>query len=78
VRREPTCAAATWDMRQDARYEAIEFSERDWPDQHVSSVTASARRACPCFAQQMLATDVGKADRKTRLITARIMRDAGL
>jgi hypothetical protein len=73
---ELTCGAnrcAVWrpDVCQDARYRAIEFSERDWPGQHVSSVTASARRACPCFAQQMLATDVGKVDRNTRWITAR-------
>lgn len=67
----------TWQVCQDAAYEAIEWPEDDWSQRRRAEVAASARRAALCFSQQMLA-DEPKVPRSGRRILARIIQEAGL
>lgn len=69
---------ATWDASQDAGYTAIEFPELDWSDDLREAVTSGARRACLCFAQQMLAMDALVVPRSSRRIMKRILQAAGI
>jgi len=69
----------TWQACQDAGYAAIEFPEGDWPPGELrEAVTAGARRACMCYAQQMLAADERLVPRSGRRILKRIIQAAGL
>lgn len=68
----------TWEVCQDAGYDVIEFPEEDCPEGIRSQVTAGARRACLCFAQQMLAADEGMVPRTARRVLARILQESGL
>ena len=44
-------------MCLDAAYELVEFPEPDEPVGTAAAVSASAHRACLCFAQQMVDRD---------------------
>jgi hypothetical protein len=68
----------TWEVSQDAGYELIEFPENEWTPELRESVTDSARRACLCFAQQMLAGDTRKVPRTVRRVLRRVLEQAGL
>jgi Helicase HerA, central domain len=68
----------TWEVSQDAGYELIEFPEDEWTPELRERVTDSARRACLCFAQQMLAGDTRKVPRTVRRVLARVLAEAGL
>ena len=68
----------TWEVCQDAGYELVEFPENDAPDKLKTQLTASARRACLCFEQQMLADDRRKVPRTARRVLARVLAEAGL
>jgi hypothetical protein len=67
----------TWDTCQDGGYELIEFPEDDWPDERRVTVSTAARRACLCFAQQMLVDDTRKIPRTARRVMIRILDEAG-
>jgi DNA helicase HerA-like ATPase len=69
-------AAATWGVCQDAGFEAIEFPEPSWEEELQIEVTDAARRACLCFAQQMLAADPRAVARSVRLATRELQEEA--
>ena len=75
VLREDKRRIGTWQACQDAGYEAIEWPEDDWPAAQRDRVAAAARRACLCYAQQMLAQEA-KLPRSGRRILARILAEA--
>jgi hypothetical protein len=68
----------TWEVCLDAAYELVEFPDPDEPVEAGAAVAASARRACLCFAQQMLAQDRTAVPRTARRILARVLREAGV
>ena len=62
-----------WVVCQDAGYQAIEFPEEDLPGDLREPVSASARRASLCFAQQMLASNPASLPRTNGRIFKRIL-----
>jgi hypothetical protein len=67
----------TWDVCQDAGYDLIEFPDEEIPEPARSAVDKSARRACLCFEQQMLAVDQLKVPRTARRILAKVLSAGG-
>src|SRR5712691_2547903 len=63
----------TWDVCQDAGYDLVEFPDEDIPEAARAAADKSARRACLCFEQQMLAADQLKVPRTTRRILAKVL-----
>src|SRR5262249_34894787 len=60
----------TWLVCQDAGYDLVEFPDEEIGEPARSTVDKSARRACLCFEQQMLAADPLKVPRTMRRILA--------
>ncbi len=69
---------ATWEVCQDAAYELIEFPDEVTPPELLPVILKSARQACMCFEQQMLAEDYRKVPRTVRRILARTFTEAGM
>jgi hypothetical protein len=67
----------TWDVCQDAGYDLVEFPDEEIPEPARAAVDKSARQACLCFEQQMLAADPLKVPRTARRILARVLSAAG-
>ncbi len=67
----------TWDVCQDAGYDLVEFPDEDIPEAARAAADKSARRACLCFEQQMLAADQLKVPRTTRRILAKVLSAGG-
>ena len=69
---------ATWEVCQDAAFEAIEFPEQDQSEESRERLDIAARRACLCFEQQMLAADDRKVPRTSRRILDRVITESGI
>ncbi|HYU75630.1 MAG TPA: ATP-binding protein, partial [Ktedonobacteraceae bacterium] len=66
-----------WEVAQNAGYDLIEFPEINWTDEALTQrVGNAARRACLCFAQQMLSGDESKIPRTNRIILMKLQREA--
>jgi len=71
-------APARWKTAQDAAFEAIEFPGEDWASEPKQRVSASARRASLCFAQQVVTSDENRLPHTTSRTLDRILRQAGV
>lgn len=77
ARSEDNTRRETWNVCQDAGYDLVEFPDEEIPEPARSAVDKSARRACLCFEQQMLATDQLKVPRTMRRILAKVLSAGG-
>lgn len=76
-RSEGNTRRETWDVCQDAGYDLVEFPDEEIPEPAQAAVDSSARRACLCFEQQMLASDPLKVPRTARRILAKVLSAGG-
>jgi hypothetical protein len=77
ARSEAKTRTETWNVCQDAAYDLVEFPDEEIAEPARAAVDQSARRACLCFEQQMLAADQLKVPRTARLILAKVLSAGG-